>query len=227
MHPVLGQPNSNQRNQRKLVSEEDVWELKFDLDEKQELFTLSTHPYVKGLLLSVDDLQNRMKNMRCYLTEKAGVVKKWSDVVAGRSTCRKEESNRNLESNITSHTTEELWVTVNRGHKKPPSVNHAMYYQIPVIKNQYDLLSKRENYELMSCESLGTHEPKVKNESRDMMQRAKNKQMDKKHKIIVIGDSQARGCASEIKLNLDEGFEVQGFVTPGTGGKYYYNLCKN
>jgi len=67
----------------------------------QELFTLSAHPYVKGLLLSlVDELQNRMKNMRCDLTEKLGAVKKWSDVVAGRSTCRKEESNRNLESNI-------------------------------------------------------------------------------------------------------------------------------
>jgi hypothetical protein len=41
-----------------------------------------------------------------------------------------------------------------------------MYHQIPVIKIQYDLLSKRENYELMACESVGgTHEPKVKNES--------------------------------------------------------------
>jgi len=56
--------------------------------------------------------------MRYDLTEKLGAVKKWSNVVAGRSTCRKEESNRNLESNITSHTTEEPWITVNRGHKK-------------------------------------------------------------------------------------------------------------
>jgi hypothetical protein len=118
VHPVLGQPNSNQKNQRKLVSEEDVWELKFDLDEMQELFTLSTHPYVKGLLLSlIDELQNRVKKKRCDLTEKLSAVKKWSDVVSGRSTCRKEESNRNLELNITSHTTEEPWVTVNRGQK--------------------------------------------------------------------------------------------------------------
>jgi hypothetical protein len=80
---------------------------------------MATRPYVKGLLLSVvDELQNRMKNMRCELTEKPGAVKKWSGIVAGRSTCRKEGSNRNLESNITSHTTEEPWITVNRGHKK-------------------------------------------------------------------------------------------------------------
>ena len=117
------------RNQRKVASEEDVWELKFDVDEMQELLTMSTHPYVKGLLLSlVDELQNRMKNVRCDLAEKLSAVQKWSNVVAGRSTCRKEGSNRNLESNITSHTTEEPWMTVNRGHKKPPSVNHATYH---------------------------------------------------------------------------------------------------
>jgi len=64
---------------------------------------------------------------------------------------------------------------------------------------------------------MGTHEPKVKNESRDMVQRAKNQNVEKKHNLIVIGDSHARGCTAEIKLNLDEGFEVQRFVTPGTG----------
>ena len=46
--------------------------------------------------------------------------------------------------------------------QKPPSVNHATYHQIPVIKNQYDLLSKRENYEIMASESMGTREPNVK-----------------------------------------------------------------
>ena len=110
--------DKDQRNQRELASEEGVWELKFNLDEMLELFTVSTLPYVKGLSLSsVDEQQNKMKTMKCDLTEKLGVVKKWSNVVAGRSACRKEESNRNLESNITSHTTEEPWISVNRGHK--------------------------------------------------------------------------------------------------------------
>lgn len=52
-----------------------------------------------------------MKNIKCDLTENLIAVKKWSDEVAGRSTCRKEEdspSNRNLKPNVTSHTTEEL-----------------------------------------------------------------------------------------------------------------------
>ena len=77
-------------------------------------------------------------------------------------------------------------------------------------------LVKKENYGLMARESKGTHEPKVKNEITAMVQREKNKHVEKKHKIIVIDDSQARECTAEIKLNLDENFEVQGFVTAGT-----------
>jgi hypothetical protein len=46
----------------------------------------------------------------------------------------------------------------------------------------------------------------------------KNKQKKKKHRIIVIGDSHARGCATEFKSNLDKNFDVQGFVYPGAAG---------
>ena len=106
-------------------------------------------PHVRSLLLSlVYELQNKVKHIKCHLTENLNAVKKWPDVVAGTRTCRKEEdptSKRNFGPNITSHTTEEPWITVNRGHKKPPPVNHASYHQIPIIINQYDLLSKREN----------------------------------------------------------------------------------
>jgi len=37
----------------------------------------------------------------------------------------------------------------------------------------------------------------------------------RKHRIIVIGDSHARGSAAKIKSKLDEHFKVQGFVKPG------------
>jgi hypothetical protein len=56
---------SDQGNQRKLVCEEDLLELKFDIDEMQELFTMSTHPHVRSLLLSlINELQNTMKNIK-------------------------------------------------------------------------------------------------------------------------------------------------------------------
>jgi len=39
----------------------------------------------------------------------------------------------------------------------------------------------------------------------------------KKHKVYIIGDSHARGCAAEVTHNLGETFEVTGYVMPGTG----------
>jgi len=52
-------------------------ELEFDLNEMQEIFTMSTNPYVKSVLISlIDELRNRMKNIRCDLTENLGTLKK-------------------------------------------------------------------------------------------------------------------------------------------------------
>ena len=48
----------------------------------------------------------------------------------------------------------------------------------------------------------------------------------KKHKIIIISDSHARGGTSGIKYNLDEDFEVQGFLDPGTGVEMITNSAK-
>jgi hypothetical protein len=39
----------------------------------------------------------------------------------------------------------------------------------------------------------------------------------KQHKVVVIGDSHARGCAAKLIENLGESFEVTGFVKPETG----------
>ena len=65
------------RNQRKLVSEKDLLELKFDLDDMQELFTMSTHPHVRSLLLSLVNvlLQNKRKNIKCDLIETPNTLK--------------------------------------------------------------------------------------------------------------------------------------------------------
>jgi hypothetical protein len=37
----------------------------------------------------------------------------------------------------------------------------------------------------------------------------------KSHEVIIIGDSQARGCASKVKQLLHNDFEVLGFVNSG------------
>jgi hypothetical protein len=86
-----------------------------------------------------------------------------------------------------------------------------------VIINQYELLRNRGNYEQMAHESMKTHELEVRNKGRDKLHRKTKKHTEKKHKIVVIVDSHTRGCAAEIKSNVDEDFEFQGFVNPGTG----------
>jgi len=37
----------------------------------------------------------------------------------------------------------------------------------------------------------------------------------KRNKIVTLGDSHARGCASEVQHNLDNTFEIHGTVKPG------------
>jgi hypothetical protein len=39
----------------------------------------------------------------------------------------------------------------------------------------------------------------------------------KEHKVVINGDSHARGCAAELTLNLRENFDVACFMKPGTG----------
>ena len=78
----------------------------------------------------------------------------------------------------------------------------------------------------MLSEPVKVHVQETRQENRDTIRKKAHKQKGRKHKIIIIGDSHARGCAAEIKANLDEGFEVQGFVNPGVGLKTITSTAK-
>jgi len=43
-----------------------------------------------------------------------------------------------------------------------------------------------------------------------------NKSTKAKHKILIIGDNYAWGIASEIQYNLEEDFQNQGIMKPGS-----------
>ena len=122
-----------------------------------------------------------------------------------------------MEPNITSPTTAEEWKTLSRGNKTPPAVDHASYYQIPVIINRYEQLRNSRKEEQVAHEPMKSHEMKTIKDDREKMRKKVNKQEENKHRIIVIGDSHARECAAEIKSNLDENFDAQGFVKQGAG----------
>jgi hypothetical protein len=83
---------SDLRKPRKLLSDEDLLERKSDLDELEELFTMSTRPHVRNIVLSlVTELADSLKTIECDLKDAPKSAKKWSDVVAGMSTSRVEE----------------------------------------------------------------------------------------------------------------------------------------
>ena len=69
----------------------------------------------------------------------------------------------------------------------------------------------------MTREPAKTREMETRKEDREKIWKKENKQKKKKHRIIVTGDSHARGCATKIKSNLDENYDIQGFVNSGAG----------
>ena len=88
---------------------------------------------------------------------------------------------------------------------------HATY-NIPVSINRYNLLAHEE----------GCRRNSATNRSH-VVQSEYNGQVNKidggnkkPHNIVILRDSHARGCASEVQHNLNSNFEIQGMVKPGT-----------
>jgi lysophospholipase L1-like esterase len=48
----------------------------------------------------------------------------------------------------------------------------------------------------------------------------------RKNKILIIGDSHARGCVAELSSTLGENFEVKGTVMPGSTLEHTTNLAR-
>ena len=53
-----------------------------------------------------------------------------------------------------------------------------------------------------------------------------NKFSKRKRKVVIIGDSHARGCAAEVSSNLGKAFEVSGIVMPGSRLEAITHLAK-
>jgi hypothetical protein len=61
----------------------------------------------------------------------------------------------------------------------------------------------------------------------------KQRQKSKKHRVLLLGDSQMRGCTDILKHNLNSDFEISGIVKPGAktkdilGTKIDEGMCTN
>jgi hypothetical protein len=80
--------------------------------------------------------------------------------------------------------------------------------RIPVIKNCSNLPCNGDACETSSSNLTGNQE--VGKQSKKQISAKKMK-----HKILIIGDCHGRECASKVKYNLDNDFEVQGVINPG------------
>jgi len=100
---------------------------------------------------------------------------------------------------------EPLWTDVVKRKKKNLPTQHRGPHNIPMINNRYNLLSLSEK-----CKVSETTLLNVVQQIRDT--KSFNK---KRNKIVILGDSHARGCASEVQHNLDNTFEIHGTVKPG------------
>jgi RNase H-fold protein (predicted Holliday junction resolvase) len=100
---------------------------------------------------------------------------------------------------------EPLWTEVVKGKKNTSPTQRRGPYNIPMINNRYNLLPLGEKCKDSETASLNVVQPIC-------VTKTSNK---KKTKIVILGESHARGCASEVQHNLDHTFEIQGSVKPG------------
>ena len=92
----------------------------------------------------------------------------------------------------------------------------CIIFIFPEIDVQLSSLSEVDDSSVSTVISRMVESKQVRKHKLDRKRMAGKKQ----HKVIILGDSHARGCASEISHLLNNDFEVLGFVNPGTGMKH-------
>jgi len=109
------------------------------------------------------------------------------------------------------------WSNVVTGKRRASYRLQKKPYQTLVINNRYDLLSPNERHGSETSTSRAVQQLKTRG---DYKKKTSNK---KQNKIIILGDSHARGCAQEVQHNLGHDFEVQGIVKPGANTEIIVN----
>lgn len=101
------------------------------------------------------------------------------------------------------------------------NMKYCEQYQIPVINNRYELLEDKEE----------DHENVYVN--REQQQIYNKVTIDTKKsrrngsRVIIIGDSHARGMANELQNMLGKDVEVEGMVKPGSNIKEITNTINS
>ena len=104
------------------------------------------------------------------------------------------------------------------GRKRASYRLQAKPYQPLIITNRYNLLSSNERH---GCETGTSGQIQQQTKSGGVYDKISTNK--KPNKIIIIGDSHARGCAQLVQHNLGRDFEVQGTVKPGANTEIIVN----
>jgi len=90
-----------------------------------------------------------------------------------------------------------------------------------ITPNHYNLLGNDSNDDNDTPANTGKlSELTINHTRRDKKKNhKKNSVKTKVHKVLILGDSHARGCEYEIKQQLNNKYEVPGFINPGLGMK--------
>jgi len=104
-------------------------------------------------------------------------------------------------------------------HKKYNHKEQKIAHNHLVTSNQYHILCNDSNDD---DPPLGKERISVTNPKYIRRDKIKHKKMvleRKQHKVLIVGDSHARGCAASVKNLLNNNFEVFGSINPGSGMK--------
>jgi len=112
------------------------------------------------------------------------------------------------------------WSDVVAGRRRASYRLQKRPYQTLVINNRYDLLSPNERHGSETGTSRAIQQQQQLKSKGDYNKDSSNK---KQNKIIILGDSHARGCAQEVLHSLGRDFEVQGIVKPGANTEIIVN----
>ena len=155
-------------------------ELKLNIDELQELYSMCTRPvvrsYIQQIITQFDSMyRNISKSAEYTLNEK----RKWSDIVAGRHPKHLEfnKSNKTAIYNIETVITAKPTYHIN-------------------VRNEIE--QKRVNLP----QTAGKNSKKY---------------CDGRPRMVIVGDSHARGVAGELLHQSDHRFNTTGFVKPNAG----------
>ena len=103
-------------------------------------------------------------------------------------------------------------------HNKSKYKKYEVSDPFQLTPNRYNLLGNdAKEDEDITLVKANSSSASITNQVTKIKTNHKKKNVVKKvHKVLILGDSHARGCASEVKQKLKSEYEIVGFTNPGS-----------